>query len=148
MLQLGCQLTSSLSINLELNFCSLVFLDSILKSPNLHLSYPPMQLLLLQMLVILVLSSTYLSHSQIIFHPCLNHTFYPFVTFVESAALLTIPCTARTIATFLNLPRRQLDRLQLILNSAVNSGCFYNPALRPYLTILKSLYWLKIDQRI
>jgi len=52
-------------------------------------SCPPMSLLLLQtQFIILVLFSTHLSYSQIIFHPCLNHDFYPFMTFIESAILL------------------------------------------------------------
>ena len=68
--------------------------------------------------------------------------------------------TARNIATalihskldycnslFLNLPAKQLDRLQLVLNSAAravtNSSKFCH--ITP---ILKSLHWLKISQRI
>jgi len=43
-------------------------------------------------LVIIVLSSTHLSDSKMmIFYPCLNHAFYPFVTLVEYTTLLTIP---------------------------------------------------------
>ena len=48
---------------------------------------------------------------------------------------------------FLNLPRTQLDRLQLILNSAARavSG---TPKFTHISPVLKSLHWLKIDQRI
>ena len=68
--------------------------------------------------------------------------------------------TAQTIATslihstvdycnslFLNLPRAQLDRLQFILNSAarVVSRTLNFSHISP---VLKSLHWLKIDQRI
>ena len=68
--------------------------------------------------------------------------------------------TAHTIATslihskldycnslFLNLPQSQLHRLQLILNSSARAVskslklCHVNP-------LLKSLHWLKIEQRI
>jgi hypothetical protein len=68
--------------------------------------------------------------------------------------------TAKTIATslihskvdycsslFLNLPRSQLDRLQLILNSAARAVS-RTPRLTHISPILKSLHWLKIDQRI
>ena len=68
--------------------------------------------------------------------------------------------TAQTIATslihskvdycnslFLNLPRYQLDRLQLILNSAARAVS-KTPRFRHISPVLKSLHWLKIDQRI
>jgi exonuclease III len=68
--------------------------------------------------------------------------------------------TAQTIATslihskvdycnslFLNLPRCQLDRLQLILNSAARAVS-KTPRFSHISPILKSLHWLKIDQRI
>ncbi len=68
--------------------------------------------------------------------------------------------TAKTIATslihskvdycnslFLNLPRSQLDRLQLILNSAARAVS-KTPRLSHISPILKSLHWLKINQRI
>ena len=68
--------------------------------------------------------------------------------------------TAKTIATslihskvdycnslFLNLPRCQLDRLQLILNSAARAGS-NTPRFTHISPVLKSLHWLKIDQRI
>lgn len=68
--------------------------------------------------------------------------------------------TAQTIATslihskvdycnslFLNLPRCQLDRLQLILNSAARAVS-KTPRFSRISPILKSLHWLKIDQRI
>jgi len=46
-------------------------------------------------------SLTYLSHSQIIFHPCRTRVFYPFVTFFESAKLLTIPLLKPELASHL-----------------------------------------------
>jgi len=68
--------------------------------------------------------------------------------------------TAQTIATslfhvgfdycnslFINLPRCQLDRLHLILNSTARAVS-KTPRLSHILPILKSLHWLKIDQRI
>ena len=68
--------------------------------------------------------------------------------------------TAQTIATslihskvnycnslFLNLPRGQLDRLQLILNSAARAVS-RTPRFSHISPVLKSLHWLKIDQRI
>jgi len=68
--------------------------------------------------------------------------------------------TAQTIATslihskvdycnslFLNLPRTQLDRLQLILNSAARAVS-RSPRFTHISPILESLHWLKIDQRI
>ena len=68
--------------------------------------------------------------------------------------------TAQTIATslihskvdycnslFLNLPRGQLDRLQLILNSAARAVS-RTPRFSRISPVLKSLHWLKIDQRI
>jgi len=68
--------------------------------------------------------------------------------------------TAQTIATnlihskvnycnslFLNLPRCQLDRLQLILNSAARAVS-KTPCFSHLSPIPKSLHWLKIDQRI
>ena len=68
--------------------------------------------------------------------------------------------TAKTIATsliyskvdycnslFLNLPRCQLDRLQLILNSAA-SAVSNIPRFTYISPVLKSLHWLKVDQRI
>jgi len=48
---------------------------------------------------------------------------------------------------FLNLPRCQLDRLQLILNSAA-LDVSKTPCYRHISPILKYLHWLKIDQRI
>jgi len=64
--------------------------------------------------------------------------------------------TARTIATslihskldncnslFLNLPRSQLGCLQLILNSSATT-----PKFARITPVLKSLHWLKIEQRI
>ena len=68
--------------------------------------------------------------------------------------------TAKTIATslihskvdycnslFLNLPRSQLDRLQLILNSAARAVS-RTPRFSHISPTLKSLHWLKINQRI
>ena len=68
--------------------------------------------------------------------------------------------TAQTIATslihskvdycnslFLNLPRSQLDRLQFILNSAARAVS-KTPKFTHISPVLKSLHWLKIDQRI
>ena len=68
--------------------------------------------------------------------------------------------TAQTIATslihskvdycnslFLNLPRGQLDRLQLILNSTARAVS-RTPRFSRITPVLKSLHWLKIDQRI
>jgi hypothetical protein len=68
--------------------------------------------------------------------------------------------TARTIATalvhskldycnslFLNLPANQLDRLQLVLNSAARAVT-KTPRFHHITPILKALHWLKISQRI
>ena len=68
--------------------------------------------------------------------------------------------TAKTIATslihskvdyckslFFNLPRCQLDRLQLILNSAARAVS-ETPRFTHISPVLKSLHWLKTDQRI
>ena len=68
--------------------------------------------------------------------------------------------TAKTIATslihsmvdycnslFLNLPRSQLDRLQLILKSAARSVT-KTPRFTHISPVLKSLHWLKLDERI
>jgi len=68
--------------------------------------------------------------------------------------------TARTIATslvyskldycnslFLNLPRSQLGRLQLILNSSARAVS-KSPKFVHISPVLKSLHWLKIEQRI
>jgi hypothetical protein len=68
--------------------------------------------------------------------------------------------TAKTIATslihtkvdycnslFLNLPRSQLDRLQLVLNSAARAVS-RTPHFTHITPVLESLHWLKIDQRI
>ena len=48
---------------------------------------------------------------------------------------------------FLNLPRSQLDRLQLILNSAARAVS-KTPRFTHISPILRSFHWLKIDQRI
>jgi len=48
---------------------------------------------------------------------------------------------------YLNLPRTQLDRLQLILNSAAGVA-YRTPRFTHISPALKSLHWLKIDQRI
>ena len=68
--------------------------------------------------------------------------------------------TAHTIATsllhsklyycnslFLNLPQSQLSRLQLILNSTARAVSNV-PKLSHITPVLKSLHWLKIEQRI
>jgi hypothetical protein len=68
--------------------------------------------------------------------------------------------TARTIATslihtkldycnslFLNLPKSQLGRLQLILNSSARAVS-KTPKCSHISPVLKSLHWLKIEQRI
>jgi len=68
--------------------------------------------------------------------------------------------TARTIATslihskldycnslFLNLPQSQLGRLQLILNSSARAVS-KTPKFAHISPVLKSLHWLKIEQRI
>jgi hypothetical protein len=68
--------------------------------------------------------------------------------------------TAHTIATslihskldycnslFLNLPQSQLNRLQLILNSSARAVC-KSPKFSHITPLLKSLHWLKIQQRI
>ena len=68
--------------------------------------------------------------------------------------------TARNIATalihskldycnslFLNLPANQLDRLQLVLNSAARAVT-NTPKFHHITPILKSLHWLKISERI
>jgi len=68
--------------------------------------------------------------------------------------------TANTIATslihskldycnslFLNLPQSQLGRLQLILNSAARAVS-QTPKFSHITPVLKSLHWLKIEQRI
>jgi len=68
--------------------------------------------------------------------------------------------TAKTIATtlihskvgycnslHLNLPRIQLDRLQFILNTAARV-VHTTPRFTHISPVLKSLHWLKIDQRI
>jgi hypothetical protein len=68
--------------------------------------------------------------------------------------------TAHTIATslihskldycnslFLNLPQSQLNRLQLILNSSARAVS-KSPKFCHITPLLKSLHWLKIDQRI
>jgi len=47
---------------------------------------------------------------------------------------------------FLNLPRSQLDRLQLILNTAARA-IFKTARFTHISPVLKSLHWLKIDQR-
>jgi len=67
--------------------------------------------------------------------------------------------TAHTIATFLihskldyynslflNLPQSQVNRLQLILNSSARAVSHPNSAT--FTPLLKSLHWLKIEQRI
>ena len=52
-----------------------------------------------------------------------------------------------TIATlFLNLPRTQLDRLQLILNSAARAVS-RTPKFTHISPVLKSLHWLKLGHR-
>ena len=48
---------------------------------------------------------------------------------------------------FLNLPRSQLDHLQCILNSAARAVS-KTPKFTHISPVLKSLHWLKIDQRI
>jgi len=74
------------------------------------------------------------SRSQNISHPCLNHAFYPFMTFVESGTLSTFPLlkpspplsfilrstTVYMHSLFLNLLCCQLDLL-LILNSTARA---------------------------
>jgi len=68
--------------------------------------------------------------------------------------------TARTIATslihsklhycnspFLNLPQSQLGRLQLILNSSARAVS-KTPKFAQISPVLKSLHWLKLEQRI
>jgi len=92
-------------------------------------------------------------------------TFLEHISSVSKSCFLSIRNThdyssAQTIATsliystvdycnslFLNLPRCQLDRLQLVINSAAQAVS-KTPRYRHISTILKFLHWLKIDQRI
>jgi len=93
--------------------------------------------------VILTLFLTHYSLAQNKSHLCLSHAFYPFVTFVESGTLDYIQTISHSLIQvshlfqdrllFLNLPRCQLDRLQLILNSAAPAA-LKKPSLQPYLT--------------
>ena len=52
-----------------------------------------------------------------------------------------------TVTLFLNLPANQLDRLQLVLNSAARAVT-RTPRFHHITPILKSLHWLKISQRM
>jgi len=110
--------------------------------------------------VILALFFTHHSLFKNISHPCLNHAFYISIRDPHRIRNTLYYSTAQTIATslihsmvdycnslFLNLPRCQLDRLQLILNSAARAVS-KTPRYRHISPILKSLHWLKIDQRI
>jgi len=161
MSQFGCQQTSFLSINLKLKSCSLVFLNSFSKFMILFCLCPPISPKRSQSPhIILALFLTHHSLSQNISHPCLNHAFYPIVTFAEFGTLSTNYSTAKTIAMslihskvdycnslFLNFPRRQHERLQLIFNSTARA-ISKTPHFIHISPILKALHWLKIDQRI
>jgi len=128
--QLGCQQTFSLPITLKLNSCSLVFLNSFPKFLILLFLCPPMSITLANSArnlgVIFDSSLTFSEHILSVSKSC----------FLSICDLRQIWNTldysiAQTIATslihskvdycnslFLNLPRCQLDRLQLNLNSA------------------------------
>jgi len=73
---------------------AMVILNSFLniwsRAYTLHVPFSD-SISLLILHAILVLFSIHHSLSQNIFHPCLNHALFLFVTFVESGTLLTIP---------------------------------------------------------
>ena len=61
-------------------------------------------------------------------------------------SILKLVLTTVPRSLFLNLPANQLDRLQLVLNSAVRAVTKI-PRFHHITPILKSLHWLKISQR-
>jgi len=161
MSQLGCQQTFSLLINLKLNSCLLVFLNSFPKFLILLFVGPLMSLERPQTPhVILALFLTHHSLSQNITYPCLNHAFYPFVTFVESGTLSTIPLL-KPSQRLSFIPRSTTVTLSFSIFLDVNLiafNLFSTLQLKLFLkplafaishpSILRSLHWLKIDQRI
>ena len=112
---------------------------------------PMLRFLLLTRIVTSVSYSAHLSPCRIIFLLCLNlrriRNTLDFKTAKITATTLIHSKVDYSNSLFLNLPRCQLDRLQLILNSAARavSKTLRFTHISP---VLKSLHWLKIDQRI
>jgi len=157
----GCLPISSHSISLKLNFFLSVSLFNSLKSLILLFSCQLMS------------SSNQLTQRAILALSLILHYQCPIIIIssVSKSCFLSIRdlrrirntldySTANTIATslihskldycnslFLNLPQSQLGRLQLILNSAARAVS-QTPKFSHITPVLKSLHWLKIEQRI
>jgi len=159
-LSLSLSLNQSInqSINLKLTSKSLFFLNRIDPTLLMPANVTIKLLLLPNLLVILLLSSTHLSRSQImIFHPCLNHAFYPFKTFAEFGILSTIHNSNHRYVShsfqgrLLQLSFSMILAVNVInfnLFSTLHLGLFLKPLVSTISPILKSLHWLKIDHRI
>jgi len=97
-------MSANLSLNLILNSCSLVFFNSFPKIPILFFLCPPITPTnsARNLDIMFDSSLTFSEHTcwfewvskyvlEMCLNTCLNHAFYPFVTFVESGTLSTIP---------------------------------------------------------
>src|SRR5664279_1556578 len=159
--QIGCLLIYYLLTSLKLNFFLSVFLSNCL-------SYLILSLLCLQtslshlllLLAILGSSLTPLCLCLTTYLPSVNLVSVIFVILGVFVALLILLYTAKTIATsrihsrldycnslFLNLPSTELHRLQLVLHATARA-ITKTPKFLHITPILKSLHWLKINQRI
>jgi len=127
----------------------------ILSFMYLTMSYSHL-LILLAILVSSLIKICNLHNISLLF---LNHASTIFVT-LDVFVILLIKLTACTIVTslihskidyfnslLLNLPATQTNRLQLVLNSAARAVT-KTPKFHHITPILKSLHWLKINERI
>jgi len=151
-----CQPISCLSILLKLNFSSLVYQNNSLNSiilPFIYLtkSYSHLSILL----VIFDKNLSLAQHTTSISKSCFLN-----ICDLRHIRNTTDQTTACTIATslihsiidycnslLLNLPATHTNRLQLVLNSAARAVTKI-PKFHHITPILKSLHWLKINERI
>ena len=156
----GWPQTFYLSTLLKLNFFLLDFLHNFLKFTIPHLQFLQIQqynlFLLLEILVIIFDSNLYFSdHISYISKSCFSH-----IRDLRRIRNTLDHKTACTIATslihskldycnslYLNISNQQLNRLQLVLNSAARAVT-KTPKFHHITPHLKSLHWLKITQRI
>ena len=145
---------------LKLNFFLLDFLHNFLKFTIPHLQFLQIQqynlFLLLEILVLsLILIFLFLIISHTLSKSCFSH-----IRDLRRIRNTLDHKTACTIATslihskldycnslYLNISNQQLNRLQLILNSAARAVT-KTPKFHHITPHLKSLHWLKITQRI
>ena len=157
----GWLLTFYLSTLLKLNFFSLVFQHNLLKyiiphSPSLATQQYNLFLLLeILVLFLTLILISFSDHISYISKSCFAHI--RDLRRIRNTLDHTTSCTIATSlihskldycnSLFLNINSQQLNRLQLILNSAARAVT-KTPKFHHITPHLKSLHWLKITQRI